>query len=159
LKDNICITGDGKVQVTDIAVNTQVRQTISGDIQSVPSNWMYKSGEELEYSIRTTQTDVYSFATTIYSVWILFDLYDQQTDLPFQMYTLKSPFPSHTHSYGKGLKQIMGQGHDGTFGRFKPAEMDDELWEIIQTCWAMDPSCRPSMVKVEARLGAIGKAN
>jgi hypothetical protein len=72
LKENICITGDGTVQVTDIAVNTQVRQTSKGDRQSVPSNWMYKPSEELEYGARTTQTDVYSFATTIYSVWIPF---------------------------------------------------------------------------------------
>jgi serine/threonine protein kinase len=159
LKKNICITGDDKVQVTDIAVNTQVRQTISGDSQSVPSKWMYKPSEELEYGIRTTQTDVYSFATTIYSVWIPFGSYDQPTDSPFQMYTLKPPFPSNIHSYGKGLKQIMGQGHDGTFGRFKPAEMNEELWKIIRMCWAVDPSCRPSMIEVEARLGNIRKAN
>ena len=120
---------------------------------------MYKPSEELEYGIRTTQTDVYSFATTIYSVGIHLETYDQQTDLPIKMYTLKPPFPSHTHSYGKGLMQIMGQGHNGTFGRFKPAEMNDELWKIIRTCWAMDPSCRPSMVEVENRLGNIRKTN
>jgi hypothetical protein len=80
-------------------------------------------------------------------------------DSPFQMYTLKPPFPSNTHSYGKGLIQIMDQGHDGIFGRFKPTEMDDELWETIRTCWAKDPSCRPSMVQVKAMLGNIGKAD
>jgi hypothetical protein len=80
-------------------------------------------------------------------------------DSPFQMYTLKPPFQSNTHSYGKGLIQIMDQGHDGIFGRFKPAEMDGELWETIRTCWAMKTSCRLSMVEVEARLGNIRKAN
>ena len=83
LKENVCITGDGTVQVTDIAVNTLVRQMSSGDSQSIPSNWMYKPSEELEYGIRTTQTDVYSFATTIYSVKIHIETYDQQTDSPF----------------------------------------------------------------------------
>ena len=120
---------------------------------------MYKPSEELEYGIRTTQTDVYSFATTIYSVWIRSETLDQLTDSPSKMYTLKPPFPSNTHSYGKGLIQIVDQGHDEIFGRFKPAEMDDELWKIIRTCWAMDPSRRPSMVEVEARLGNIRKAN
>ena len=85
--------------------------------------------------------------------------HDQQTDSPFQMYTLKPPFQSNIHLYGKGLMQIVDQGHDGIFGRFKPAEMDDELWKIIRTCWAMDPSRRPTMVEVEARLGNIRKAN
>ena len=120
---------------------------------------MYKPREEIEHGTRTTQTDVYSFASTIYSVWIRFKTHDQLTDSPSQMYTLKPPFPSNTHSYGKGLKQIVDQGHDGIFGRFKPAEMDDELWETMRTCWAMDPSCRPSMVKVGAELKNIGKAN
>ena len=76
-KENICITGDGKVQVTDIAVNTQVRQTSSGNSQSIPSNWMYKPSEELEHGTRTMQADVCSFATTIYSVRIHLEIYDQ----------------------------------------------------------------------------------
>jgi hypothetical protein len=59
---------DGTVRVTDIAVNTLVRQATNKHSLSVPSNWMYKSREELEWVTCTTQTDVYSFATTIYSV-------------------------------------------------------------------------------------------
>ena len=75
------------------------------------------------------------------------------------MYTLKPLFPSHTHSYGKGLMQIMTQGHDEIFGRFKPAEMNDELWKIIRMCWVMDPSRRPSMIEVEARLRTMRKSD
>ena len=59
---------NGTVHVTDIAVNTLVRQATNKHSLSVPSNWMYKSREELEWATCTTQTDVYSFATTIYSV-------------------------------------------------------------------------------------------
>jgi Protein tyrosine and serine/threonine kinase len=57
------------MRVTDIAVDTLVRQG-NNDL-SVPSKWMYKSPEELERGDRTTQTDVYSFGATIYSVWNL----------------------------------------------------------------------------------------
>jgi hypothetical protein len=53
--------------LTDLGVDTLIRQMSP---HSIPSNWMYKSGEELEHGIRTLPTDVYSFACTIYSVWL-----------------------------------------------------------------------------------------
>jgi Protein tyrosine and serine/threonine kinase len=64
----MCIADDGTVQVTDIAVDTLVRQANYRNNLGVPSNWMYKSPEELEWGYRTAETDVYSFAVTIYSV-------------------------------------------------------------------------------------------
>jgi len=132
---NMCITDDGKVRIVDIGVDTHVRQTSDRYSHSVPKNWMYKACEELKFGIRTMQTDVYSFATTIYSI-----------------YTLRPPFTSETHSYGKYLKQITDQGHDGIFGNFKPTKMSDGLWEIIRMSWAIDPFHRPSMVEVEGKL-------
>lgn len=65
--------------MTDIGVDTQVRLTNNKYIYSVPSNWMYKSSEELEMNIRTTKTDVYSLAVTIYSVCIIlfYNLHEQ----------------------------------------------------------------------------------
>jgi hypothetical protein len=65
------------VHVTDIAVNTSMRQTTSRDSLSVPSNWMYKPREELQSGDHTTQTDVYSLATTIYAVCVHLDERDQ----------------------------------------------------------------------------------
>ena len=54
--------------MTDIGVDTCIRQMDNRNTLSIPSKWMHKSGEELEHGIRTTQTDTYSFAATIYSV-------------------------------------------------------------------------------------------
>ncbi|KIM81289.1 hypothetical protein PILCRDRAFT_507254 [Piloderma croceum F 1598] len=99
---------------------------------------MYKSPEELEWGYRTTQTDVYSFAVTIYS-----------------MYTLKPLFVSKAHSYGKGLVQIVNHGHDSIFGALKPEAMIDDLWEVVRICWAMDPSRRPSMAEVDGMLARL----
>jgi hypothetical protein len=65
---------------------------------------------------------------------------------------MKPLYPPHTHSYGRGLMQIVKQGHDGVFGKSKPAEMSDDLWQIIRMCWALDPSRRPSMSEVESAL-------
>lgn len=67
LKENVCIADDNMVRMTDMGVDTLIRQMSP---HAIPSNWMYKSGEELENGIRTLPTDVYSFACTIFSVWV-----------------------------------------------------------------------------------------
>jgi len=71
------------------------------------------------------------------------------------VYTLKPPFPSQAHSYGKGLVQITNQGHDGIFGELKPEAMSDDLWEMVRMCWAMDPSQRPSMTEIDGMLARM----
>jgi hypothetical protein len=65
---------------------------------------------------------------------------------------LKPPFSSKAHSYGKGLVQIINQGHDGIFGELKPDAMCNDLWEIVRMCWATDPVQRPSMAEVDGML-------
>jgi hypothetical protein len=61
------------------------------------------------------------------------------------------------HSYGKGLMQIIGHGHDGIFGESKPPMMSDGLWGVVRMCWAMDPSQRPSMAEVNGMLAMMRK--
>jgi hypothetical protein len=138
--------------VTDIGVDTLVRQVTDRHTHPVPSNWMYKPGEELRYGIRTSQTDIYSFATAIYSVCVYYRGTISVANSPHQIYALEPPYPSNTHSYGRGLMEIINQGHDGIFGKSQPARMSNELWEIIRMCWALDPSQRPSMSEVEGKL-------
>ncbi|KIM86951.1 hypothetical protein PILCRDRAFT_4198 [Piloderma croceum F 1598] len=136
--ENICIADDGTVQVTDIAVDTLVCQANHRNSLCVPSNWMYKPPEELEWGYRTTQTDVYSFAVTIYFV-----------------YTSKPPFASKAHFYGKGIVQIVNHGHDGIFRELKPDAMCNELWKVVRMCLAKDPSQRPSMAEVDKMLAMV----
>jgi hypothetical protein len=71
------------------------------------------------------------------------------------VYTLKPPFVSKAHSYGKGLVQIINHGHDGIFGELKPDAMSDDLWEIVRMCWAVDPSQRPSMAEINRMLARM----
>jgi hypothetical protein len=66
------------------------------------------------------------------------------------VYTLKPPFVSKAHSYGKGL--IINHGHYGIFGQWKPDAMSDDVWKIVQMCWAMDPPRRPLMEEVNGML-------
>ncbi|KIM85828.1 hypothetical protein PILCRDRAFT_817044 [Piloderma croceum F 1598] len=131
----MCIADDGTLRVTDISVDTLVRQGSNRDTLYIPSNWMYKSPEELELGYRTMETDVYSFAVTIYSV-----------------YASKPPFPSIRHSYGKSLVYIIDHGHgEGS----KPEMMGDDLWEITRMCWAMDPARRPLMAEFNGMLARM----
>lgn len=67
LQANILITDQGSVLVTDVGLNTLIVQSFQ-DAVPVPFNWMYKPPEELQQSLRTPATDVYSFGSTIYSV-------------------------------------------------------------------------------------------
>jgi hypothetical protein len=71
------------------------------------------------------------------------------------VYTLKPPFASKAHSYGKGLVQIINHGHDGIFGELKPELMSDDLWEMVRMSWAVDPSQRPSMAEVNGMLARM----
>jgi serine/threonine protein kinase len=144
--------------VTDVGVDTLLRHTNNRYSHSMPMNWMYKAHEELEFGTRTMQTDVYSFATTLYCVCLIFPLRSIADPLD-QIFMSKPPFPHRTHSYGNRLVQIIHQGHDGIFGRSKPAKMSDSLWQIIRMCWAMDPSHRPSMVEIEGELSGVQGLN
>jgi hypothetical protein len=59
------------------------------------------------------------------------------------------------HSYGKGVMQIMGHGHDGIFGESKPAMMSDGILEVVRMCWAIEPFQRPSMAEVNGMLALL----
>ncbi|KIM89607.1 hypothetical protein PILCRDRAFT_191500 [Piloderma croceum F 1598] len=104
----------------------------------IPSNWAYKSPEELEWGSCTMQTDIYSFGVTMYSA-----------------YTLKPPLSTMWHSYGKSLMQIISNGHNGILGTDKPEMMSDGLWKIVSMCWAMDPFQRPSMAEINSMLEKV----
>ena len=162
-QENICITDDGIVRVTDIGVDTQVRLTNDKYIYSVPSKWIYKASEELEMNTRTTKTDVCSLAVTIYSVRVIlfYKLHDSDGNPLYldQIYTSKPPFVYNTHSFGNGLMHIVERGHEGVLGNSKPVQMRDELWALIRLCWTIDPSRRPSMSEVKDILSRMHALN
>ena len=63
------ITSDGRVLVTDICLDFQIREVIEADRTSIPANWPYKSPEVL---LGTTnpgkEADVYSWGATVFEV-------------------------------------------------------------------------------------------
>ncbi|KZP14934.1 kinase-like protein [Athelia psychrophila] len=134
--ENVIITGTGEARITDIGVDS-FWQARAGDGRfRVPSKWMYKASEELEFGIRSTQTDVHSFASTIYL-----------------MYTGQPMFPLKSASkWALHLRQLVERGHKDIFGAHKPSSMGDGLWMIVNDCWVRDPLGRPSMAEVVERL-------
>jgi serine/threonine protein kinase len=68
---NILVTDDGTICLSDVGLNTCLRNSMHDCSIPVPSSWMYKAPEELkaESDFKPTQaTDVYAFASTVYSV-------------------------------------------------------------------------------------------
>ena len=85
-------------------------------------------------------TDIYSLAMTI-----------------IEIYTSSSPFHQQRHDYDVEVAlsvqarpsrpDVVGDLHG----------IDDYLWDIIQECWAQEPSHRPSASDVKQRLDAHGE--
>ncbi|KZP14932.1 kinase-like protein [Athelia psychrophila] len=137
--ENVVITGAGEARIMDIGVDSFWQAMIGDGSCPVPSKWMYKASEELEFGIRSTQADVHSFASTIYLIY---------TGQP--MFPLKS-----TNKWALHLGQLVERGHIGVFGAHKPSGMEEDLWMIVNNCWARDPSGRPSMAEVVERLQKV----
>ncbi|KZP14652.1 kinase-like protein [Athelia psychrophila] len=134
--ENVAITGTGKVRIMDVGVDSFRREMVVDGRCRVPSKWMYKASEELELGIRSTETDVHSFASTIYLI-----------------YTGRPMFPLRSaRMWAHHLRQLVERGHIGVFGADKASGMGEDVWMIVNDCWARDPSRRPSMTEVVERL-------
>jgi hypothetical protein len=75
---NVMMTEDGIPRITDVGLNALLVKTISGDRRKVPAGWMFKAPEELWINCNpssfmpTTEMDVYAFATTAYTVSLIY---------------------------------------------------------------------------------------
>jgi len=132
------MTEDGTPHLSDVGLNARLVKVIYGDRRPVPPRWMFKAPEELLFNYdplfftSTAEMDVYAFAATAYTI-----------------YTMTPPFASHT--YGRGIMQIVAHGHVLA----KPGEIPEPLWNLLERCWSYDPSNRPSMATVVADLKII----
>jgi len=101
----------------------------------IPSGWMFKSPEELLYEYdpssfaHTKDVGLYAFANTAYTI-----------------FTSKPPYS--VQSYGKGITEIVLCGNLLE----RPAEIADQLWDLLQLCRSYRPEDRPSILAVRAPL-------
>jgi len=131
--ENILITDFGRACITDVGVNTLVVHAICKGFCPIPPAWAYKAPEELMSGIRDPSTDVYSFACTIYAI-----------------YVAGPPFQPLRYPYFRGLEQIIDRGHLQLSG--PPEGMDQELWHLLRACWNFDPTYRPTITDIEREL-------
>lgn len=58
-------------------------------------------------------------------------------------------------AYAQLAPTIFSAGHAGVLGDSRPPLMSNELWNLLQRCWAVNPVERPTMAEVLAELIAL----
>jgi len=101
--------------------------TLGTFAQMVHCGW---AAPELDQQTRSKQSDIFSFACTIY-----------------EMFTLRSPFDGESSAKDRSKPP-------GRIGRLMHKDWN-KLWEILEVCWSTDPLDRPTASDLEARLRKI----
>ena len=77
LQTNVMIANDGRACLTDACLNSCLSKATYNDAWFVPSGWMFKAPEELQYEcdptsfVHTMAMDVCAFANTVHTVRLL----------------------------------------------------------------------------------------
>lgn len=137
---NILITDNNQAVLTDTGIYSAIVDYIfapSGRVP-IPPSAPYKPPEELKESAeevvaRTTDKDVYSLASSTYEI----------------MSGLK-PF-ANMRPY-TCVVEITRRGH---LSLAQPKEINVGLWQLLRTCWAIDPGDRPTMQDVLGQLETL----
>jgi len=131
---NILTKDNGKLCISDPALNNLMRQLTYGIHMPVPATWCYKPPEELlDAGSIGPKADVYSWASVVYEV-----------------FSGKRPY--HGYHPGRGVAKIIFHGHR-TLER--PLEISPQLWNIMQKCWIFNTEDRPVMHQVESELQSL----
>ncbi|KAJ3823148.1 kinase-like domain-containing protein [Lentinula raphanica] len=138
---NILITEDGIPVLTDIGLG----------FLPTPPDWTIPSGDSARWMapeimdphskiesdpdcLASPMSDVYSFGMTM-----------------LEVYTGKVPF-SHRRFYVGAILEVMQGKRPRRPNAESAASLTDEIWCIIQSCWAQDPYQRPNMESINSWL-------
>ncbi len=98
---------------------------------------------------KTSKTDVYAFGCLYYEVSCSHST-SRSLGEHVQIYFDIAPFP------GLGEYQIIKRVTDGERPlRLETPGMGDDTWDLIQNCWAPNPSVRPNMEDVVEKMTFI----
>ncbi|KAM6949599.1 tyrosine-protein kinase Mer [Aplochiton taeniatus] len=128
-----CMLGDDlRVRVADFGLSKKIyssnyyRQKVA---VRMPIKWM--AVESLSESIYTSKSDVWSFGVTMWEI----------------VSRGRTPYPG-VHNYE--LLDLLTSGH-----RLKQTECDHKLYEVMLSCWHLEPAHRPGFMELGERLKAL----
>ncbi|RDB30257.1 hypothetical protein Hypma_007303 [Hypsizygus marmoreus] len=142
---NIYVTDTGNATVTDALVYTLASQYILHPHATIPlqNSFIYQARERLwpgtyVFIPPAKTSDVYAFASVIYAV-----------------VTGNPPFQGSPHrTLERSVAEILFHGHLRV-PRPGADIMGDNLWDLVQRCWALGAAARPTMDEVVTTLEDI----
>ncbi|KAK4689262.1 hypothetical protein P7C73_g848, partial [Tremellales sp. Uapishka_1] len=140
---NVLVDDDNQAIICDfglshLKMDLTRRSASSATAPSPLSGTMrWQAPERLAGGPLTTQCDVYAFAMSV------FELYDQSESAPFG-YVDDAIVKNNVQK--SGLRPP------------RPPNVPDELWSLVERCWAQDPKARPSFEAIQLRLSKMYKA-
>ena len=157
-KDNILITDDGNVAVTDIAVYTEACRWLlfpgPGTIK-IQRSFVYQAPEFINpgtntFNPRTKPMDVFAVGSLILAVCpcILYPAFPCHK-VPLQVLTDDSPY--RRRSVTRMLSEIMVYGHSHIL-QSSSRIISGDILDLVRRCWARNPIDRPSIGEVVAGL-------
>ncbi|EIN12108.1 hypothetical protein PUNSTDRAFT_62220, partial [Punctularia strigosozonata HHB-11173 SS5] len=139
---NILVDGQQRARLGDFGLATTVigTETLASFTETSANrgSLRYMAPELLDHTVEsvtlTTKTDVYGYGMAL---WEIFDgripFHDVRIDYVVVLKVKDGVRPSRPTSA-------------------RDLGLDDDLWELIETCWASDPAQRPSMLGILQRL-------
>ncbi|TDL20602.1 kinase-like protein [Rickenella mellea] len=136
---NILVDDDGRALICDFGLNNLVggadfnftTANVAGSCRWMAPEVMKPSDTpavENESGLYTsTKSDVYSFGMTV-----------------LEMFTAEKPF-AHLHNDAAVILATIGGRRPNRPTAEKAPQLTDEIWEVIESCWAQDPDQRPTM--------------
>ena len=117
--------------------------------QRVQCGW---AAPELDEQTRSKQSDIFSFACTIYEVLVYFLIFHRCLRIcTLKMFTRRPPYEEDSSSEDRSKPPMRT-------GLLKPKVWND-LWDILVVCWSPDPLYRPTASELEANLRKILQPN
>ncbi|KDQ17017.1 hypothetical protein BOTBODRAFT_30405 [Botryobasidium botryosum FD-172 SS1] len=142
---NVFIKDNGDACLGDLGLSRLLQEESTGDTTTTSSGtcrWMAPEliiGENDESIPRVTKaTDVYGFGC-----------------LALEISTGEIPWEAIRSNLVVTVRLFQGGTPPRPKGEVASRELDDDLWELIQTCWRGDPSQRPNITFVRAGLRSI----
>ncbi|KIJ59424.1 hypothetical protein HYDPIDRAFT_118519 [Hydnomerulius pinastri MD-312] len=133
---NVLIDDSGKACITDFGLSGVVGLTpASPKAKGIGGTLRFMAPEAIKNRALTVETDVYAFGMLIY-----------------ETFTEETPFGSQPdHLVMEGRLQLSRPISREVLER----GMTDDMWNLLQSCIARDPSQRPSFVTMQSRIVSI----